>query len=143
MKSSAGPKSTYEVGYGKPPQHSRFKAGQSGNPKGRPKGVVSLATALNRALKERVVVIEDGQRKSISKLEAAVKGMVNRAVKGDARALQQLLVLAPAIEAETAGSADLQSASDSAVLATLIKRFEWANSQDPTSEPQDKGEVFS
>ena len=40
----------YEVGYGKPPLHSRFKKGQSGNPKGFPKGGEKLAYALRRLL---------------------------------------------------------------------------------------------
>ena len=35
---------TYEVGFGRPPRHTRFKAGQSGNPKGKAKGAVNLAT---------------------------------------------------------------------------------------------------
>jgi hypothetical protein len=31
-------KPCYDVGYGKPPLHTRFRKGQSGNPKGRSKG---------------------------------------------------------------------------------------------------------
>ena len=33
----------YEVGYGRPPQHTQFRPGQSGNPAGRRKGVRNLA----------------------------------------------------------------------------------------------------
>ena len=42
----------YEVGYGKPPRHTRFELGRSGNPQGRPGGSKNLLTLLNEALKE-------------------------------------------------------------------------------------------
>src|SRR5919199_3891484 len=82
---------SYDVGYRKPPRHTRFQKGRSGNPKGRPKGSPNLATALQRALSERVVITENGQRRTISKLDASVKQLVNKAAAGDARALQLLL----------------------------------------------------
>ena len=43
--------SDYEVGYGKPPRHSRFVKGRSGNPRGRPPGTKNLKTLLSEALK--------------------------------------------------------------------------------------------
>jgi hypothetical protein len=55
----------YEVGRGKPPMHSRFKKGQSGNPRGpRPKHLPAL---LVEALDEPVVVTIDGERREITK----------------------------------------------------------------------------
>src|SRR6266581_1429571 len=57
----------YEVGYGKPPRHSRFVKGQSGNPRGRPPGAKNLVTLLNKALNELVIVTEDGGRRKITK----------------------------------------------------------------------------
>jgi Family of unknown function (DUF5681) len=80
-----------EVGYAKPPVDARFKPGQSGNPKGRPRGSVNVAIAFERALKEKVAVNEDGQRKLITKLDAAVKQLVNKAAMGDPRAMQLLV----------------------------------------------------
>jgi hypothetical protein len=47
-----------EVGYGKPPGHSRFKKGQSGNPKGRLSGTRNLKSDLNEELQESVMVRE-------------------------------------------------------------------------------------
>src|SRR5258708_32053883 len=83
--------SDYQVGYGKPPQHTRFKKGESGNPTGRPKGSKNLTTLLEKELKQRVVVTENGRRRSITKQEAMVKHLVNKAVSGD-RPLMQLLL---------------------------------------------------
>ena len=90
----------YEVGYGKPPRHSRFKKGSSGNPKGRPRGSKNSTTLLNEALDEPVVVSENGRRKTITKKEAIIKQIVNKAASGDHRAIQLLLLnQIPLIEA--------------------------------------------
>ena len=43
----------HEVGYGRPPKHTQFKAGTSGNPKGRPKGSLNL---MNAIMKELLIV---------------------------------------------------------------------------------------
>lgn len=70
----------YTIGKGKPPQHTRFQKGQSGNPKGRRKGLKNVATLLEQVLDERVMVTENGKRKSITKLEAMLKQLANKAV---------------------------------------------------------------
>ena len=81
----------YEVGYGKPPLRTRFQKGQSGSPKGRPRGSRNATTILNEALNERVVVTENGRRKSATKLEVIFKQLVNKAAQGDHRSIQLLL----------------------------------------------------
>ena len=87
----------YDVGYKKPPANGQFQKGQSGNPRGRPKGHRNYSTILNEALNETVVVKENGQKSRISKLEATVKQLVNAAAQGDYRARQQLLPLVQAM----------------------------------------------
>jgi hypothetical protein len=52
----------YRIGYGKPPTHSRFRPGQSGNPAGRRKGVRNLMTDVKRTLSTLIKVREDGRR---------------------------------------------------------------------------------
>jgi hypothetical protein len=90
----------YEVGYGKPPPHSRFKKGQSGNPWGRPPGAENLKTVLNQALNERVIVTENGRRRKISKFLAIIKQVVNQSAKADPRHTKILLDIIRAIECQ-------------------------------------------
>ena len=100
--------SDYPVGYGRPPRNTRFKKGSSGNPKGRPRGSKNATTLLKEALNEQVVITENGRRRTITKKQAIVTQIVNKAASGNHRAIQLLLVnQIPLIEArlESPGSA--------------------------------------
>ena len=81
------------VGYGRPPKRTRFQKGRSGNPHGRPKGTLNLATVVARAIQEPVVISEHGRTKTIPKLEAVLKQLANKSVVGDLRASAQLIDL--------------------------------------------------
>ena len=70
-------KREYAANYRKPPLHTRFKKGQSGNPRGRPKK--DLPGLLLAALNEPVFVTIDGKRRKITKREVIVTQMVNNA----------------------------------------------------------------
>jgi hypothetical protein len=116
----------YEVGFGKPPAGTRFKKGQSGNPKGRPKGTLNIASVLARTLREKVVVNENGRRKVITKLEAAVKQLVNKAASGDLYALRHLANLVASAEERAAQSpvaASSLSEDDQKVVQGILQRF--------------------
>ena len=91
----------YEVGYGKPPRHTRFKPGRSGNPRGRPSGSKNLSTLLNEALNEPVIVAENGGQRKISKRRAIIKQLVNQSAKADLRATKILLDILQEIERRT------------------------------------------
>jgi len=112
------------VGYRRPPVGTRFRPGQSGNPRGRPKGARNLSAVVAAALSERVAVNENGRRRRITKLEAAVKQLVNRAASGEARATQLLLALVQANEAGRAQQdANRLGEADAIVMAELTRRL--------------------
>ena len=93
------PKADYSVGDQKPPEHTRFQAGVSGNPKGRPKGSKNMNSMLSDVLNAKVQVTDAaGRRRTMTKLEAVATQLVNRAIKGDHRAAKEVLALAPHVE---------------------------------------------
>ena len=130
----------YEVGYRKPPKRTQFQPGQSGNKMGRPKGAKNLATIVGNAITERVMVNENGKRQSISKLEVAVKQLVNKAAAGDLRSMMQLLPLVQLVE----GRAEAAAAStpsvveaDRTMMSSIAERFRRRIVEETTTQPTD------
>ena len=96
----------YSVGYGKPPLHTRFQKGKSGNPKGRPRGKKNMSTLLSTALNASIVVVANGRRKRITKREAIVTQLVNKSAAADLKATQIVLAMLRDLESQADGSAD-------------------------------------
>ena len=129
------------VGYGRPPQNTRFKKGVSGNPKGRPKGSLNVAPVFMKTLREKVVINENGQRKKVSKLEAAIKQLVNKAATGDQRSMHLLVDLARDAESKQNTAVNQQqviSAADQEVIDDILKRF--SDSQEEGIEPLEESD---
>ena len=120
------PELQHSVGYGAPPKATRFKKGVSGNPKGRPRGSLNVATLFIKALHEKVVINERGKRKTVTKLEAALKQVVNKAASGDPRAIRQMVELAKDAEAKRSAHGTQESViedRDREVMDGILKRF--------------------
>lgn len=117
----------YEVGYGKPPRHTRFKKGEtSANPRGRPRK--NLAASLVDGLNKRVVVTENGRRRKIAVREAITSQLINKSATADLRAIKMLLDLIKDAEKQ-AGAATAPepaprfTAADEEVVEQLIERL--------------------
>jgi hypothetical protein len=102
----------YPVGYGKPPEHTRFKKGHTGNPQGRPRRAKNLATLLGAALDGKVTVTEHGRRRRITKREAMIAQLVNRSAQADLKAMLIVLGMMQEIERRTGASTEPASLTE-------------------------------
>jgi hypothetical protein len=121
---SADQPGNYEVGYGKPPRHSRFKPGQSGNPRGRPKGARGLKAIVHDLMTAKIAVRTATGERKISRIEAVLQKTIELAMKGNQRALAELTKLysaaVPDLPAQTAApSSEELSPTDLAILEEL------------------------
>jgi len=80
----------YNIGYGKPPKSGQFKKGQSGNPKGRPKETKNTLQLVERVLNEKVSIREGGAQREVTKIEAMVMRITQKAMEGDIKAMERL-----------------------------------------------------
>src|SRR5271154_925175 len=87
-EADSSPARDYEVGDRHPPKHSRFKPGQSGNPKGRPKGSVNLRTRITQQLRQPVTVTRNGRPVKMRKVDLIALQIVDSAAKGNLQAVQ-------------------------------------------------------
>lgn len=81
------------TGYRNPPKTRQFKKGQSGNPKGRPKGSRNLRTDLSDELHSRITVQERGRKRSLTKQQVLIKKMMAEALSGQHKPRALLLQL--------------------------------------------------
>ncbi len=119
----------YEVGYGKPPQHTRWKTGQSGNPKGRPKKIKEFEKLLDIELSKEVSISENGKQVRLPKRELIIKTLVHDALKGDKRALK---ILMPYITEHKTITGFEPDAADRAAFIQLLSEFGEADDDQQT-----------
>jgi hypothetical protein len=115
----------YTVGYGRPPVHSRFKPGQSGNPKGRAKGSQNLRTILKRVSNEQMLIREGDRTRRMSRMEALVRTTYARAFKRDPKALTSLIMLWRQIgltDSDETTTGVLQGPEYAAIVADFLAR---------------------
>lgn len=131
------PKDDYEVGYGKPPKHTRFKKGQSGNPKGKEKGSRSLKKDLDAALNAKHTITLGGKKHKDSTQALAMLTLSLRAASGDLRSQTLLanLILQVFGSGERGGDQTRLSKQDQLLLERLLDRAEAG--EDQSSEPDD------
>lgn len=105
----------YDVGYGKPPQNTRFKPGQSENPKGRQRGAKNKAPRLNEERLKTIVIeeayreitVRDGDRNvSVPMAQAVVRALAVNAAKGQHRAQRLFAEMLSTTERQNKALAD-------------------------------------
>ncbi len=121
----------YKVGYGKPPKHSRFQPGHSGNPRGKPAGARHPATILKQTLLEKVVVKQSGREITTTKLQVFIAQIINDAMRAEYFSVRLLfrhaglgLKLSEAIREQDGGISP--EAGDLILRALLGEDFETA-----------------
>jgi Family of unknown function (DUF5681) len=136
----------YDVGYGKPPNSTRFRKGQSGNPKGRPRGAKNFSTILAEELQQPVVVRENGRQKAISKLRASIKQLVNKAASGEPRAIKALFDMQTDLDRRAGaqnGGVQRLDESDQEVIDGIVNRLngfsDAKEEEDGNSQNRSKG----
>lgn len=127
---AAKPGSDYEVGYCKTPKHTRFKAGRSGNPKGRPKGAKGLNTITRELMTQKVRVRTPSGETRMSRIESVYQKTHELAMKGSLPAIIELFrryanaVPDSALEQAATMSEEEMTAADLVILAAARARSE-------------------
>lgn len=121
-------KGGYDVGYGKPPAKSQFKPGQSGNPKGRPKGQPGFTELLLREAGRLVKLETPNGIQTCTKAEVIMRRLFNAASTGDFQAAKFVMShMASYLLPQDPTSAESEAATftlpDEAAISRILARF--------------------
>lgn len=132
------PKAPKKKPYRSPPKHTQFKPGQSGNPKGRPKGSKNFGTLLEKELNKKVTMTRDGKKIRVTKKEVLVTQLVNEAAKGKRSYMEMLIRLMlsqdAATQEATTGQLSIPDLSPEAlgrVGARLLRKAQAIDDENP------------
>ena len=133
-----------KVGYKRPPVHTRFQRGRSGNPRGRQRGVRDFAADVKRSLEIPVTLNDKGRARRVSTQEALILRLREKALKGDNRALETLLSLARTHNNDEAGErtgGELVASEDQTILEAFAEevRSRPAAAIELTPDPSQRG----
>ena len=117
-----------KIGYGNPPKATRFKKGQSGNPKGRPKGHKNFKTDLADELGETIAIQENGKKRTITKQRALIKATVAKAIKGDTKATNSVMGMVLRLLTDMVEDSETENLSE--VDKLILERFTQAVLED-------------
>ncbi len=112
-------------GFGEGSKPTRYKPGQSGNPKGRPKGAKSARTIIKALMEEDVQITIGGEHKTVSKLEAMLLQLQQEALAGDIRAQDKILALLEQCEGEEQAREQIRfnTPADQEIMKILRERM--------------------
>lgn len=110
----------YEVGYARPPKEHRFKPGQSGNPRGRPKGSQNEETSFREVVSMTIPMKVGDKIRRVPLMKAVWSKVAQEALKGDPRAINLLINRYRQLEGLTPGDAEL-SPDDKLVLDGFVR----------------------
>lgn len=142
MTSKKKPVAEYDVGYGKPPNHTKFKKGQSGNPRGKPKGKKSLKTILAEELLAQMTIGLNGKSVTGTRQRLMFQTLTAKAAVGDIASQRLLLPLVLQIigaEGMDAGKPAL-TAQDQRLLDEMLAEFGFGNEPATSTDAANKSD---
>ena len=113
----------YKIGCGKPPKEHSYRKGTLGNPRGRPKGPRNLSSTIEATWKEKVQIEENGEKRTVTKLEATIRRLIENAMSGYVQALRALVAFMPAEESAAPETMADLAEQDRKLLESLSRRF--------------------
>jgi Family of unknown function (DUF5681) len=126
----------YEFGYGKPPKHTRFRKGQSGNLAGRPKGSTNVQAEMKRLLVAKTKIKVNGVVETVPTSKALCLALIQKGMAGDVRAISK--IVGPEMADELRATAANLTSADVDILRHPLAREDAATSGAPSSPTPDQ-----
>jgi len=129
----------YKIGYRRPPHHTRFRKGHSGNPRGRPKGSPNVPAEMQRLLRTKTRIKVGGSYQDVPTSMALCMALVNKGLQGDVRAFSKIAeVVGPQLALALTASAPIAPEDGDIVRAALARQDQRAAERSETSDKDAK-----